>query len=395
MKKIFFYVVFSKFDNKKLHNLIKYLKYLTKIKPKSSQLIVLDLSRYYLGIDFNKKKQIEKKFTYFKVNNLLQLKKFCKSKKIYCFGLINQKIRDLFVLIIIKNLNFKLIQIMGLGYFPQSYNLTKSSWLYRIYVSVTYKSNYYFYRILSNLNLTPVIDYYFESSQYRIDKILNTQKNKKFIFFNRLPFFKNIIRINSQLYEKQKNIKKTKTYIAYIDSGFDHPDITTKEISSKKSERKKFYKNLYKSLKHLEKLFKKKVVFCKHPKSSYPAYFDKFEQNFITSTGHAEYYILNSYFVVLSATTLINYVIYNKKDFIISSSNYWGNLVKDKIESTKREVKFKIFNLDKNMKISKKIFFEKIVKNRKLISVFTSKNLVSESKLFHSEQMRNYLNNLD
>ena len=69
--------------------------------------------------------------------------------------------------------------------------------------------------------------------------------------------------------------------------------------------------------------------------------------------------------------------------------------MKDKLESTKREVKFKIFNLDKNMKISKKIFFEKIVKNRKLISVFTSKNLVSESKLFHSEQMRNYLNNLD
>lgn len=395
MKKIFCYVVFSKFDEKKLNNLLNFIKYLKKIKPKFSQVIILDFSRYHLGSHFNKKKQIEKKFTYFKVDNLLQLKKFCKNKNIYCFGLINQKIQELLIFIIIKNFNFKLIQIMGLGYFPQSYNITKSSWIYRAYVAITYKSNYYFYRILSNLNITPVIDYYFESSQNRINKIFELQKKNKYNIFKKKPFFKNIFRINSQLYEKQKKIKKTKSYIVYIDSGFDHPDITTKEISSMNNERIKFYENLYNSLKQLEKLFKKKVVFCKHPKSSYPTYFNKFEKNFITSTGRAEYYILNSYFVVLSATTLINYVIYHKKDFIISSSNYWGNLVKDKIESTKREVKFKIFDLDKNMNISKKILSEKIAYNRKLISIFASKNLVSDTKLYHSEQMRNYLSNLD
>ena len=95
MKKIFCYVVFSKFDKKKLNNLIKFLKYLNKIKPKSSKIFILDLSKYYLGFNFKKKKQIEKKFNYFKVDNLLQLKKFCKNKKIYCFGLINQKIKEI------------------------------------------------------------------------------------------------------------------------------------------------------------------------------------------------------------------------------------------------------------------------------------------------------------
>ena len=396
-KKIFFYVVFTKYTKKKQSDLTRYLNYLKKITPEDSDLFLLDFSKYYFGESFNKSNFSIKNIKYLKVENLYNFKKFCYGKKIYCFGLINQKIKKILILRIIKKLNFKVIEIMNLGYFPQSYKEANLSLLYKIFVLLTYRTNYYFFRILSLLNLTPKIDYYFESSQNRINKIKSRQEKKFLNIFSskKIAFFKKIIRINSQLHEKlEKPVKISKKYIVYIDSGYDHPDITTKELYMFSKKRRVFYDNLYKSLENIEKKFNKKLVFCKHPKSNYPAYFNKFDRRFIISTGKAEYYILNSFLSIVSATTLINLVIYYKKDFIISNSQFWGNLVKDKIVSIKKELNLETFDIESDKYANKLQLEKKILKNRKQMNKFISNNLIADKKTGHMNQMKRFMGEL-
>ena len=178
MKKIFFYIVFSKFDNQKLIRLQNYLRYLKKIIPRSSKLIVLDLSKYYFGFNFDKRRKIQSQFDYLKINNFNDLKNICENKKIYGFGMLNHNVKQILLLILLKKFKIKLIGIMSYGYFPQAYNNIKSSLLYRAKLAILYRGNYYLLRILSLLNITPSIEYYFEASQNRINFLKKKKINK-------------------------------------------------------------------------------------------------------------------------------------------------------------------------------------------------------------------------
>ena len=87
---------------------------------------------------------------------------------------------------------------------------------------------YYFYRILSLLQILPTIFCYFETSEKRIQQINNTKVNKLKQNFKYLDFtyFKRIKRINSIYHDEtiNKKFKKTNKSIVLIDSGLGHPD---------------------------------------------------------------------------------------------------------------------------------------------------------------------------
>ncbi|WP_435086253.1 hypothetical protein ACIJYD_00725 [Candidatus Pelagibacter bacterium nBUS_33] len=387
MKKIFFYIVFSKFNNQKLIRLQNYLEYLKKIIPKSSKLIVLDLSKYYFGFNFDKRRKIQSQFNYLKINNFNDLKNICENKKVYGFGMLNHNVKQILLLILLKKFKIKLIGIMSNGYFPQAYNNIKLSLLYRAKLAILYRGNYYFLRILSLLNITPSIEYYFEASQNRI----NFLKRKK---TNKIAFFKNVIRINSDLYSSNKKNKNKKKYITYIDSGYDHPDITQKEIVTSEEKRKFFYNNLFNFLEFTEKVLKKKLIYCKHPKAKYPKYFKRFEKRFIVKTGNAEKFIRQSYLVLLSVSTLLNNVFFLKRKIMIVGSQHWGNLVKDKIFSIRKDIKVPFVNIDNFEKLSKRNYESKIKFNSKIYENFIQYNLVYDRKLTHIEQMKKNLSQI-
>jgi hypothetical protein len=397
-KSIFFFVVFRRYTEKNILRLLNHLNYLKKITPKKSKIVVLDLSRYYLGKNFSGELKIKKKgFNYFKPKNISDLKSYTNGAKIFCMGLINQKIKLILVLLIIKKLKFKLIEILAMGYFPQAYNKVKINLLYRLHLAITYKGNYYVMRLLSIFNITPKIEYCFEASQSRINKIKKNQ-SKKFLYFfsyKNVAYFKNIIRVNSELYQNiRKKTKLKKKYIVYIDSGFDHPDITTKEIYVSEISRKKFYDDLFNFLSRLENILNKKLVYCKHPKATYPKYFDKFEKKFKVSTGKAEHYINKSYIVVIAVSTLMNYAFLLKKNVIIAGSRYWGNLVRDKIASIREETNIPYFNIGKYNNISKLNLLNKFKNNKKIQNKFIQSNLIVDNKKNHYEQLKFYLDKI-
>ena len=60
-KSIFFFVVFRCYTKKNILRLLNHLNYLKKITPKKSKIVVLDLSRYYLGKNFSGGLRIKKK----------------------------------------------------------------------------------------------------------------------------------------------------------------------------------------------------------------------------------------------------------------------------------------------------------------------------------------------
>ena len=164
------------------------------------------------------------------------------------------------------------------------------------------KLSYYFSRILSQISIFPKIDYYFETSQERIDQMKNTFFQKiinKSLIFNSSNSQK-IFRINSIYYDQQK-IKNYKIldedYIVFLDSGFDHPDRLKegkiKDQTKHDFKRKQYYENLYKFMLDLERLYKQRIVFCQHPKTDYASnkYFKIIENQFQVTKGKSEEYL--------------------------------------------------------------------------------------------------------
>ena len=72
-----------------------------------------------------------------------------------------------------------------------------------------------------------------------------------------------------------------------MNSGYDHPDRFSREriIVNHEylSERNLYYKKLFKFLNDLSNLTDKKILFCKHPKNTYPldGYFLKIEKKIL------------------------------------------------------------------------------------------------------------------
>lgn len=390
-----------------INQIYKTLSYFKKLVPQNSKLMILDLTGFSLKKINNNYIHSDKEIEYFKPQNITDLrkikKKFKDYEKIYALGPVYSDLKSVFIFLILKWLNLKIIFINYYGYYLKEKNIFKFSFLYKINRFFLFRFSYYLSRILSQISVFPKIEYYFETSQERIDQMNNTYyrriSNKK-NFFN-VVNEKKIFRINSIYYDNllEKNIiKKNYDCIVIVDSGFDHPDRYIREkVKDQKNhdlKRKLYFQNLFKFLKFLEISFNKKIVFCQHPKTNYSSnqYFDMIEKNFETIKGKTDELIERGDLIVFTgASSMVNKAIILKKKILYALSSSIGSNTTDLVYSIIDIINLPIINLDKIQLINKESVNTKISESMKLYDEFISKNLVFDKKKSSFEQIKHVL----
>ena len=152
-----------------------------------------------------------------------------------------------------------------------------------------------------------------------------------------------------------------------------------------------FYKNLNLFLISIQKIFKKKVVICLHPKGEYNQFknYLLLKKNFKTVLFKTEYYIAKSYLVLNTTSSAINYAIMQNKPIFILNSKYYGNTTKNKIKNTQKQLNYPTIDIDH----FKKYNFIKILKSRnfKKLNYENKKRLIFKENTTDIQQVMNYL----
>ena len=322
-------VFWDNYPQSTINQFHKSLEYYKKLVPENSKLTLLDLTSFSLIKIRNNYIHKDEEVDYLKPDSLNHLKKikldFKNYKKVYALGPVYSDFKSIFIFLILKWLNIKIIFINYFGYYLKEKNVINFHINYKLKKFFFLKLPYYISRIFSQISIFPKIDYYFETSQERIDQMKSTffQKilNKSLIFNDSNS--KNIFRINSIYYDQLKienNKILAKDYIILLDSGFDHPDrLKEGKIQDQEKhdyERKKYYENLYKFMTDLKKLYKQKIVFCQHPKTNYASnkYFRIIENQFEVIRGKSDEYLERGELIVFTgASSMVNKAIILKK----------------------------------------------------------------------------------
>ena len=390
-----------------INQIYKTLSYFKKLVPKNSKLMILDLTSFSLKKINNNYIHSDEEIEYFKPHNISDLKKiknkFKDFKKIYALGPVYSDLKSIFIFMILKWLNLKIIFINYFGYYLKEKNIFRFSFFYKVNRFFLFRFSYYLSRILSQISVFPKIEYYFETSQERIDQMNNTYyrriSNKKYFF--KITNKKKIFRINSIYYDQlleKKIMNKKFEYIVIVDSGFDHPDryIREKVKDQKKHnlERKIYFQNLFKFLKFLEISFEKKIIFCQHPKTNYSSnqYFEMIENNFKIIKGKTDEFIEKGDLIVFTgASSMVNKAIILKKKVLYALSNSVGSHTTDLVYSIINTINLPVINLDNLKLINKENVNIKIAESMKLYDEFVYKNLVFEDKKSSFQQIKDVL----
>ncbi len=402
-------VLFDYYPQSTINQFYKSLNYYKKLVPKNSKLIILDLTVFSFKKINNNYIHYDNEVEYFKPSNISELriikKNFKNFKKIYALGPVFSDLKSIFIFMILKWLDLKIIFINNFGYYLKEKNIINFNFFYKIKRFFLFRLSYYISRILSQILVFPKIEYYFETSQERMSQINNTFFKR---IFNKNKFFKlnnkkKIFRINSVYYDQVKNINKIEQnsdYIVIVDSGFDHPDRYIREkVKDKKRhdlEKKIYFKNLFKFLKLVENLFKKKIIFCKHPKTNYESnqYFDIIDKNFETVDGKTEQFIEKGELIVFTgASSMVNKAIILKKKTIYALSSSVGSHTTDLVLSFINTIKLPVVNLDEIQLISEEKLNTQIVESMKLYDEFINKNMIYDKNKFSYEQIQDVLKN--
>lgn len=394
MKKQFIFIVEKKIEKNK-KNFLQSVFDVKKTIPKKSSFIILDLSKFYYGKDFNLVNKLKKKFNFIKVNNEQELEDVLSNKKNYCFPRLKNDFKMIRILRLIKKFKIKIISSTTEGLYPQSYYKGKVSFSFKLLSLFKYKFNYFIFRILAATEMIPSVDYFFEASQNRINFIKKNRKKNLlyFLFGTKSFYYKNIIRVNSSINIVAKNYSNlvSEKYIVFVDSGYDHPDVVKKEIKISKQSRTEYYNQLFKFLVKFQDRLKIKVVFCKHPKGVYPNNFNKFYKYFDIKVGKTEFFIAKAKLVIFSVSTLLNLAILLNKNILIISSNKDYNLVRDKLNSIKKEIPLISLDISNDNKLDIKKIMKEAKNKKKLYKKFIKMNHIANLKKNYYEDVKEKL----
>ena len=315
-----------------INQFYKSLDYLKKLVPNNSKLMILDLTSFSMRKINNNYIHKDENVEYIKPLNYYDLKKvknlFQKYKKVYVTGPVYSDFKSIFIFLILRWLNLKIIFINFFGYYLSEKNFIRFNFAYKLRRFFLIRFSYYLSTILSQLSIFPKIEYYFETSKERILEMENTffkRIKNKIRFLN----FRNskIVRINSKYYDELNNHNEknlNENFIVLVDSGYDHPDrFKIEKIDDEykhDSEKKNYYENLFRFMKILEKVYQNRIIFCQHPKTNYALdnHFKKIEENFKITKGETDEFIKKGGLIVFTgASSMVNKAIILKKKNII------------------------------------------------------------------------------
>ena len=170
--------------------------------------MILDLTNFSFKKIKNNYIHSDEEIEYLKPNSLKELRKlkldFKKYQKIYALGPVYSDAKSVFIFLILKYLNIKIILINYFGYFLNEQNQIKHNLIYKINRFFKFKFMYFISRIFSLFSIFPNIEHYFETSQIRIKQLNNTyaKKTSNLIKYFNFSYAKNVHRINSVYYDQ-------------------------------------------------------------------------------------------------------------------------------------------------------------------------------------------------
>ena len=377
------------------------LKIYKKIYKEFGNFYILNLSNLLL---LNKTYEaIEKKFFFsknikvFKPKSKKELIDFFKNKKFIAFNNLGKSLSYFKIFYYLKKINIRLILLMNYGHISNTVNFQRNitkkfSSIIRgnIYYIRTKFINYLF-RIFTILNIFPQIDLYFESSQdiySSIKKGIKVRKKiEKYLPLLKFSYFRNIFKINSRSFDFYKKNKKLKSkYICFVDSGIDNLDVALREGKISIINKKKYYSYLKTLFIHLNKIFKKKVIICLHPKNN-DKYIYKIFKNYKITKYNTPEIIKNSFLVLFHDSSAALDSILLKKNMLCLKSEILGIYWSDRVNQYAKELGLPSIVLGNKYLINKtdllKQFSISKIKQKKytLKNLNIDKNKIGEDKV--------------
>ena len=400
-------IFFDIYPQSTINQIYKSLNYLKKLTPINSKLMILDLTNFSFKKIKNNYIHSDEEIEYLKPNSLKELRKlkldFKKYQKIYALGPVYSDAKSVFIFLILKYLNIKIILINYFGYFLNEQNQIKHNLIYKINRFFKFKFMYFISRIFSLFSIFPNIEHYFETSQIRIKQLNNTyaKKTSNLIKYFNFSYAKNVHRINSVYYDQiLDGIKNTPSdkYTIIVDSGFDHPDryLREKVINKEKHEldRKKYFENLYYFLRLIQNLYQNKIIFCKHPKTKYrlDTYYKTIEKEFDVELGRTDDLINSGELIIFTgSSSMVNKAIIQKKKIIYALSESIGKYQNDQILSFTKNINIPIINIEKINDININKLNNCINDSVNKYNEFIENNLIHEKNIFSFQQIKNIL----
>ncbi len=316
MKKNIFGIVI---DNQSPEVIYKFYKELfSEVSKNFDKFYILDLTDLVLykrkGVDITKGKSLfPKNFIYKKISNAKNLELFLKDKRLIAINNLGKNPDYFWALRCLKKNNVKLINILNTGEIGNQTTLNFSKRSFVNWKNFYSRGFYFFFRILTIINILPKIEITFHSNIEVIKKLNNSfTKNfdKVFPFF-KISYVNEFIKINSRSTTLRKTQNKS-SYILFIDCPIMSGDRLTFENNNIKIEEKKFYEKLILFLKNLSKLYKKKVIVSLHPK-----YKNKYLQNNFKLAKKSTREMIDDASLVIFSTSgaIIDAVLKKKKNY--------------------------------------------------------------------------------
>ena len=400
MKNNCFVIIFFEFKPKYWEARFKSeLEYFKKLTPNNDRLVILDLTSFCFKKGESFYDHTDKEVDYIKINFIQELRNFFKDKKtVFVLNAVISSLNSLYIFYLLKKFKVKTILLNNRGHYANMDN-KNIKLINKFKTFLQHRFSYYFARLFSIFNIIPKIDYYFETSQKRINVIENSFSNKlknKTKNFIDISYIRKIFRINSTTYDDllkpASNNKIEKKYIVLVDSGFDHGDRVTREIITDKSlydaNREIYYGNLFKFLKSLEQNINMQIVYCKHPKSFYPenGEFKKINDKYCNKNYEADDYLYKANIVIFTGgSSMINKAVMFKKKIMLIKSKYIGEYMNSLLLSFLNQVDLYTLDLD-SFKTYPEFLEDTITKKINNYDKFIKEHLVfSENKTSYEQ----------
>ncbi len=314
--------------------------------------------------------------------------------RIYMYG-INTGRKYFFINFFLAKENIKKFVISNLGYNPENFNYFKKNFIDKSKIFLFIRLKYYFTRLLIILNILPKIDYFFESSDFiykSISKGLSNKIKKKFPLFN-FSYYQDVVKINSRYFDNiyYSRYNNAENYIVFIDGMlFDHKDRIMREGVPSNEDREIYYNNLYKVLKEYEKIFKRKIVVCLHPKNNFSVRRGDFK-DLKCVKYETEKYISESFLIFFHEGSSIIQAIVQNKNIINLHGQMLGDYINKRCEMYSQLLKLYRIDLSKINIEKEKIIMKEISNAKKNYEKYVKENIVNDRSLSGILQVIKYL----
>lgn len=328
------------------------------------------------------KKNIPSHVKVYKPNDIKELKSIFQNTQLIAFNNLSKTFSFFKMYYSLNQIDLKQILLMNIGYPENKVKIqedrNKINFLNLIYY-LNKKISYTLFRFLTIINLFPKIDIYFETKLPLIKAINNypSKKLEKKFSFIKIAYFKKVYNINCRSFTKKKNFKDK--YICFVDTHFEHMDRIIREGKIELETKKKYYEYLFNLLKHLNKILKKKVVICLHPKNKDKYILKKFNKFRITRFKTNEI-IRNSYLVLFhESSAALDAFVYGKR--IIQLESYLlGDYLQNRVNQYADLFGIKKLRLQKTYFLNNKTLKSYLDANRKKLDKYIKNNLISDKE---------------